>query len=377
VSGSAISRRLMLALFGVTIVPILGWSVIVDLAEHLAVESPDGALDAPGLQATITEAKRRLVVVLGLSLATFTFATLYLRRVLVAPLESLAERARRATSDWQTPEECARNDEIGDLARALDSSVRDLAARVERARRFAADLSHELRTPLAAIQGGAELLAHEEVSSEEVRRFNGNILQESQRLGRLVEGILELERGAGHPRRSDEGCELCASIRHVSDALELLATRKQLRIEVDLPQQPAWVGVDSDRHKRVLFALLENAIKFSPPGGVIAVSLEARGDAGYRVVVADHGPGVALADRERIFERNAQSSAAFAPRGTGLGLAIARALVESWGGNVAVEARDGGGARFHYDVPLLQAPGLSASVDPASPEARSAPLGTR
>jgi signal transduction histidine kinase len=93
--------------------------------------------------------------------------------------------------------------------------------------------------------------------------------------------------------------------------------------------------------------------------------------------VTDRGPGVAPADRDRIFERKAQSAAAGAPRGTGLGLAIARALVESWGGNVAVEGREGDGARFHYDVPLLQAPGLSASVDPASPGARSAQRGTR
>ncbi len=350
-NGSAISRRLMLALFAVTIVPILGWSVVVDLAEHLTLDDRSHALaDVAQLEAAVRAAKSRLVLVLGLSLATFAGALLYLRRVLVVPIESLADRARGASADWHTPPECGRKDEIGDLARALDAGVSGLARRAERARRFAADLSHELRTPLAAIQGAAELLARESLSSAETQRFSENILHESQRLGRLVDGILELERGAPDPRANDEVCELFASIRRVTDGIGLLAGRKDVRIELATADRDAWARVDADRHDRVLFALLENALKFSPAGTVVSIGLEAS-VLHYRVSVCDRGPGVPAAERETIFERYAYMPAPGSQRGTGLGLAIARALVESWNGTIAVDDGPSGGARFFYDVP--------------------------
>lgn len=350
--GSAISRRLMLALLAVTIVPILGWSLVVDLAEHLA--SGTAAPSVAELGNVVHETRRRLVLILGLSLATFAGALLYLRRVLVAPLEALAESARQASRAWSTPPECARDDEIGDLGRALDKSVRDLAERAEHARRFAADLSHELRTPLAAIRGAAELLLDDTLPATQARRLNENVLRESERLGRLVEGILDLERGTGAAQRHEASADLVQSLQRVSAGLSVLAARREQRIELQHDAGPAWALVDADRHDRVLYALLENALKFSPNGAAIEVSL-ARGDAQFRVSVADRGPGVAEAARDAIFERRVQADPRGPGRGAGLGLAIARALVESWSGRLAAEAREGGGTRFSFDVPALAA----------------------
>jgi two-component system sensor histidine kinase ChvG len=350
VKGSAISRRLMLALLAVTIVPILGWSLVVDLAEHLA--NPSAAPGPAEIGDAVHETRRRLVLILGLSLATFAGALLYLRRVLVAPLEALAESARRASSSWSTPAECARDDEIGDLGRALDKSVRDLAERAEHARRFAADLSHELRTPLAAIRGAAELLLDETLPAAQARRLNENVLRESERLGRLVEGILDLERGAQAAQRHDVSADLAQSLDRVAAGLAVLAARREQRIEHVIDAAPAWAGVDADRHDRVLYALLENALKFSPNGAAIELGLAAEGER-FRVSVADRGPGVAEAARDAIFERRVQADPRGPGRGAGLGLAIARALVESWNGRLVAEARAGGGTRFSFDVPAL------------------------
>lgn len=350
--GSAISRRLMLALLAVTIVPILGWSLVVDLAEHLAsgIASPS----MTELSDAVHETRRRLVLILGLNLATFAGALLYLRRVLVAPLEALAESARQAPRGWSTPPECARDDEIGDLGRALDKSVRDLAERAEHARRFAADLSHELRTPLAAIRGAAELLLDDALSSTQARRLNENVLRESERLGRLVEGILDLERGTAAAPPQDASADLVQSLERVAAGLSVLAARREQRIELHHRPGTAWALVDADRHDRVLYALLENALKFSPNGAVIEVKL-ARGASQFRVSVCDRGPGVAESARGAIFERRVQADPRGPGRGAGLGLAIARALVESWGGQLVVEARDGGGTRFTFDAPALGA----------------------
>lgn len=348
--GSAISRRLMLALFAVTLVPILGWSLVVDLAGHLTA-----GRDAPSLAelgGALHETRRRLVLILGASLATFAGALIYLRRVLVTPLESLAEKARRASLEWDTPLECQRDDEIGDLGRAVDKGVRDLAEQAERARRFAADLSHELRTPLAAIRGAAELLTDGALPEHEARRLNENVLRESERLGRLVEGILDLERGTHSERREDASADLAQGLQRVADGLAVLAARREQRIQLQLESSTAWALVDADRHDRVLYALLENALKFSPSGEVVDVALVTDGDR-FRITVSDRGPGVAEGVREAIFERRVQGEARGPGRGAGLGLAIARALVEGWGGSLVARPREGGGTRFEYDVSAL------------------------
>jgi two-component system, OmpR family, sensor histidine kinase ChvG len=350
VKGSAISRSLMLALFAVTLVPILGWSLVVDLAEHLTARQHAPSLVELG--GVLRETRHRLVLILGASLATFAAALIYLRRVLVTPLESLAERARRASIEWDTPRECARDDEIGDLGRALDKSVRDLAERAERARRFSADLSHELRTPLAAIRGAAELLSDGVLPENEARRLNENVLRESERLSRLVEGILELERDAHNQRHDDASADLVQSLKRVTDRLTVLAARRGQRFQLELASATAWALVDADRHDRVLYALLENALKFSPSGETIEVGLLTDTDR-FRIIVSDRGPGVTESAREAIFERHVQGESRGPGRGAGLGLAIARSLVESWGGNLVVEPRDGGGTRFGYDVNAL------------------------
>jgi len=350
VKGSAISRRLMLALFAVTLVPILGWSLVVDLAEHLTARQHAPSLAELG--GVLHQTRHRLVLILGASLATFAGALIYLRRVLVTPLESLAEKARRASLEWHTPKECERDDEIGDLGRALDKSVRDLANRAERARRFSADLSHELRTPLAAIRGAAELLSDGALPEHEARRLNENVLRESERLGRLVEGILDLERTTHSQHHEDASADLAQSLERVTDALTVLAARRGQRFQLQLDSDTAWALVDADRHDRVLYALLENALKFSPEGEVVEVSLMTDAER-FRITVSDRGPGVAESAREAIFERHVQGETRGPGRGAGLGLAIARTLVESWGGNLVAEPREGGGTRFGYDVNAL------------------------
>ncbi|HEY3256718.1 MAG TPA: histidine kinase dimerization/phospho-acceptor domain-containing protein, partial [Polyangiaceae bacterium] len=301
--GSAISRRLMLALFAVTLVPILGWSLVVDLAERLtARQHPPSIAELGG---ALHETRHRLVLILGASLLTFAGALLYLRRVLVTPLESLAEKARRASVEWDTPRECERDDEIGDLGRALDKSVRDLAERAERARRFSADLSHELRTPLAAIRGAAELLSDGALPEHEARRLNENVLRESERLGRLVEGILDLERATHTQHHEEASADLAQSLQRVTDGLAVLAARRDQRFQLQLDTRTAWALVDADRHDRVLYALLENALKFSPNGEVVEVRLVTSADR-FRITVSDRGPGVAESAREAIFERHVQ-----------------------------------------------------------------------
>ena len=348
-----LSRRLMLVMFALVLVPICGWAAVGAVLWRWS-----HGLDAADLarHADMVDALREaLALVLIASFAVFGAAVLYLRRTVLDPLAELAARARAAASGpWQSPPARDRPDEIGDLARALDDRVTALHHRAEGAVLFAANLSHELRTPLAAIRGAAELIADESIAREDRERFVANITLESERLERLVRGLLELVRAERDGPVRDAGTvDLAAALAEVASRAEPLLARKSLRIAVDVASDLPAAAMAAERMHRVLFGLLENAIKFSPAGASISLAAT-RVDDELVVTVADEGPGVAAELREAIFDRyfSGPREGGPAARGTGLGLAIVKGLVEGACGRVRVDDAASGGARFEIALPM-------------------------
>ncbi len=343
-----ISRRLMAALFLLMIVPTGGWYFIAEFASGNRWESLPPA-DQAALLDVQREVRFKLALTLVASILVLAGTVAYLRRTVVDPLANLARRARTVgRTPWKPPRERDRPDEIGDLARALDNGVQALERKAEEAARFSINLSHELRTPLAAIRGAAEILTDRQLSDEDQARFIGNIATESERLERLVAGILELSRTEQGPAvAASEVVDLASVASSVLDASQPLLLRKDLRVVG--PEAVDWALVlgDGDRLHRILFGLLENAIKFSPQGGEIRVEI-LRVQQEVRVVVGDEGPGVPPEIRETIFERQftTEHDGGSASRGTGLGLAIVRGLVAASNGRVWVEDSTAKGARF-------------------------------
>lgn len=352
-----ISRRLMAALFLLMILPTGGWYFIAEFTSGDRWE----ALPASG-QATLLEAQRevrfKLALTLVASILVLAATVVYLRRTVLDPLDNLARRARTVgQTPWRSPNERDRPDEIGDLARALDKGVRALELRAEDSARFSTNLSHELRTPLAAIRGAAEILSERQLSAEDQVRFIGNIVTESKRLERMVAGILELSRTEqGRAAATGEVVDLLSVARSVLDATQPLLQRKALRVVGLEEATRALVLGDDDRLHRILFGLLENAIKFSPQGGEIRLEIRCT-QQDVRVVVSDEGPGVPPEIRETIFERQftTEHDGCSASRGTGLGLAIVRGLVSAANGNVWVEDSTAKGARFVLALPAAPA----------------------
>jgi len=348
----------MAALFLLMILPTGGWYFIAEFTSGERWES----LPAAG-QATLMEAQRevrfKLALTLVASLLMLAGTVVYLRRTIVDPLANLARRARTAgRTPWEIPLERARPDEIGDLARALDNGVQTLEHKAQEAARFSINLSHELRTPLAAIRGAAEILSDRQLSEEDRARFIGNIVTESERLERLVAGILELSRTEGGRAEPASGVvDLVAVARSVLNAARPLIQRKGLRVTGPASMDRALVSGDGDRVHRILFGLLENAIKFSPQGAEIRVDI-LQGQQDVRLFVEDEGPGVPLEIRETIFERQftTQHDGGSASRGTGLGLAIVRGLASASNGRVWVEDSTARGARFVVAFPAAPAP---------------------
>jgi signal transduction histidine kinase len=276
-----------------------------------------------------------------------------LARGMTSPLREMAAAARAmARGDYSRR---VSRDEVGELARAFNAMAAELGETDRLRRDLVANVSHELRTPITALQAALENIVDgvEPTDPEALRAM----LSQVERLGRLVEQLLDLSRlEAGvaplEPRRFelepllDRVVEECAMrSRHAGGP----------DVTVDVHVEPRGLQVDGDpeRVHQVVGNLLDNAIRHSPEEGRVTVAAASLDDAGVRIDVADQGPGIAPEDRERVFERFYRADAARASQdgGTGLGLSIARWIVELHGGDIRVEANRPHGTRLVVAFP--------------------------
>ena len=210
-------------------------------------------------------------------------------------------------------------------------------------------VSHDLRTPLMAILTSASALAREdlELDREDRSELVATILGEAGRLDRLVANLLDLSRlqaGAAQPEP-----DVWAVDDLVVQALDEVGEPGR-RVEVTFPEESLTVRADAAQVERVLVNLIENALKYSPPDEPVRVQVAAT-VSNVLIRVVDHGPGIADADRERIFEPF-QRAADGAVRGAGLGLAIARGFANANGGHVWAESEGREGSTFVLALPL-------------------------
>ena len=252
------------------------------------------------------------------------------------------------------------DDEVAELARTFDQMLQELdAARTEtdetikRQREFVADASHELRTPLTSILANLELLEHAAASSadEDERATIASALRSSRRMNRLVGDLLLLARAdAGRVGISVE-CDLAEVAAEALEELEPIAGRHRFESRIE---GPVPVEGNPDELHRMVLNLLENAIRHTPAGTTVEVTVTRDGDEAW-LEVADDGPGLPPGAEEQIFSRfvRAAGPADRSERGgTGLGLSIVRAVAVRHRGEVT--ATSDGGARFSVRLPLAQ-----------------------
>jgi two-component system OmpR family sensor kinase len=235
------------------------------------------------------------------------------------------------------------------MLQRLELAQERLASALEAQRRFVADASHELRTPLTTIQSNAGLLLHRpDVSYEDRQAALGDIASEAERMRRLIHDLLTLARADAGQRLELSVLDLGPVVAEVGrQATALYADRSVtvdcMRVEV--------VG-NADALKQLQWILLDNAARLSGVGGHIALALQPGSDGSACLSVADDGPGVPPADRERIFDRFYQADLARSSGGAGLGLSIARWIVAEHHGTLRVEdTPTGHGAKFVAEFP--------------------------
>jgi signal transduction histidine kinase len=244
-----------------------------------------------------------------------------------------------------------RDDELDALARALNALFARVDAGIADQRQFAADASHELRSPLAVVASTLEIALRRPRSPAEWETLARRALAEVHHMTALVDGLLQLAR-AGTLRRVR--ADLATAIDPALARVASLAADAGVRLTSELPQD-AVAEHDPGLLDIAVSNLLANAIAHTPAGGTVHLHLE-RSAAAWSLHVDDCGPGVPLADRQRIFAPFVRASAETADRtasraGLGLGLAIVHRIAEAHGGRVAVGDAPGGGARFTLDLP--------------------------
>jgi len=304
--------------------------------------------------------KALLTVLIVGTLASMTLAGLALWVATYRALASL-ERAtfaalqitRADDLSRRIPYEAPAGDEIGDLVRAFNQTLGRLENLFHKQRRFVADVGHELRTPLTVIKGNATLLRRMGCSDEEAL---GSIESEVDRLSRLIGDLLLLASvESGKLPLANQLIELDTLILEVMQQTRVLALERiQMRIgNID----QVLVCGDRDRLKQVLLNLIGNALKYTPPGGEVVVSL-AKVDGRSQLTISDTGPGIPSEDLPHIFDRfyRAEKSRTRSHdgKGFGLGLSIAYWIVKQHLGMIEVESTIGQGTTFCVWLPLAQ-----------------------
>jgi signal transduction histidine kinase len=278
-----------------------------------------------------------------------------LARGMTSPLREMAAAASAmARGDYARRVTASSRDEVGDLARAFNAMAAELAD-VDRMRRdLVANVSHELRTPIGALQALLENLV-DGVEPPDPAALRTALIQ-TERLGRLVQQLLDLS-------RLESGA---LALRPAAFPLRPLLEQATRECELgeNFTTRPVWLRVsvqpgdlravgDAERMHQVISNLLENAVRHSPTDGRVWLSAHAATDGVTTIEVADEGPGIPVAEAERVFERFHRVDAARAARdgGTGLGLAIARWIVDAHGGTIAVREREPHGCRVVVELP--------------------------
>jgi heavy metal sensor kinase len=282
----------------------------------------------------------------------------------LAPISEMAQRAEQINLERLNARLPVENDdELGHLAIVFNAMLARLEQSFEQLRRFTSDASHELRTPLAAMRSVGEVGLQKAGSREDYRDIIGSMLEEANRLTHLVESLLTLSRAdAGQIQLQASVIPVMALMRDSAALLEVLMDEKKQHLILE-GDEDARIAGDPLLLRQAFLNVLHNAIKYSPPGGTISVSVGVDKQGSVIASVRDSGPGISPEHREKVFDRFYRIDQARArdSGGAGLGLAIVKWVVQAHAGTIRLDSPADGGSIFCIKLPLAQKGNVVAS----------------
>jgi len=298
------------------------------------------------------------VLALALLLATAIAVTggFFLIRSSLRPLDNMATRAQKITSRslHERMPVSSTGDELQQLSISLNRMIERLEEAFHHITRFSADASHELRTPLTIMRGELETAVQNPKIDADVRETLGTVLEETVRLSKIVDQLLTMSRlDAGEAFLEVSRFDFSEMVRTTVEYIRLLADEKKLSLKVAAVEAIQVEG-DQPRLQQVVVNLLDNAIKYTPEGGSVSVSVRAEEDKAV-LTVTDTGIGISEDGQSHIFERFYRTDRARSRQlgGIGLGLSIVKSIGAAHGGRVSVESAEGRGSTFRFEIPRL------------------------
>jgi len=285
-----------------------------------------------------------LIIALNVMVLTFVISFLAAKKM-AQPLNEMAGAARRfARGDFSTRVESSeKNDELSHLTKAFNAMADSLESSETFRREFIANVSHELKTPMTIISGFAEGLLDGTIPPENEKKYLGVILSESRRLSRLVKSMLDMSslQSTDSSGTLDGKFDISEIVRLALLSLDGKIESRKLDVEANLPEEAIMTCGDSDAITQVVYNLLDNAIKFSKPQGIVGVEVWKQGALAY-VSVKNNGEKIADEDLPYIFDRfhKGDKSRSFDKEGVGLGLYIVKKILDNHNQNIFVESRE-------------------------------------
>lgn len=292
--------------------------------------------------------------VLGIFISTIL--GLFLSRYITRPLREVSQAARGLSEgNFEDRVKINSRDELGQLGETFNYMAERLANYEKMRRDFVANVSHELTSPLTSIQGFIDVLIEgKSKNKQEEGRYLSILQKETYRLSKLVSELLEISRLEGQRVHFDmESFPVSLVINRAVAILKPQLDKKNLKVKITVPKDlPQCLG-DEDRVEQVVYNLLDNAIRYSPPEGNILICVTPINDEILTEIV-DNGPGIPKDELPRIWERfyRVDKARSRSEGGTGLGLAIVQEIIKKHGGRLTVESEEGEGTVFGFTLPV-------------------------
>lgn len=312
----------------------------------------------PEIQVSLHEMYRAGTVSMFLAFFLTALVSLVTSRKMTSPLMEMNRAAKEiAAGHFEKRVEITSEDELGQLAQSFNHMAESLD-QIEKTRRaFIANISHDLRSPLTSIQGFLTAMMDGTIPPEKHEHYLHIVLEESQRLSRLVEGIVDMSRAQSSKIELDiTTFDINDIIRECSVMMEPQLKEKNLQIVVSFAEKVSLVSADRDKIARVLQNLLNNAVKFSNQGDTIEVETTLSGKDKLLVSVKDHGVGISEQDQKYIFDRfyKADATRNLDKSGAGLGLSIVREFVQAHGETIGIKSKKGEGSTFVFSLKVAK-----------------------